>query len=89
MEALLFGGVFDLPWWGDALVALGLTHVTIVAVTIFLHRHQAHRELAAIWARSSATREQLVGRLQDWCRRADASAISPLKELAERMRSYA
>jgi stearoyl-CoA desaturase (delta-9 desaturase) len=47
------------------------------------------RELAAIWGRSSATREQLVGRLQDWCGRAEASGIGPLKELAERMRSYA
>ncbi len=41
----LFAGVFDLPWWGYVLVALGLTHVTIAAVTIFLHRHQAHRAL--------------------------------------------
>lgn len=41
----LFTGVFDLPWWGYVLVALGLTHVTIAAVTIFLHRHQAHRAL--------------------------------------------
>ena len=36
-------GLIDLPWWGYALVALGLTHVTIAAVTIFLHRSQAHR----------------------------------------------
>ncbi len=35
-----------LPWWGYVLVALGLTHVTIAAVTIFLHRHQAHRALS-------------------------------------------
>jgi stearoyl-CoA desaturase (delta-9 desaturase) len=41
----LFRGVFDLPWWGYVLVALGLTHVTIAAVTIFLHRCQAHRAL--------------------------------------------
>jgi stearoyl-CoA desaturase (delta-9 desaturase) len=41
----LFAGVFDLPWWGYVLVALGLTHVTIAAVTIFLHRCQAHRAL--------------------------------------------
>jgi stearoyl-CoA desaturase (delta-9 desaturase) len=34
--------VFDLPWWGYALAALALTHVTILSVTIFLHRHQAH-----------------------------------------------
>ncbi len=46
MEAFLFTGVFDLPWWGVALAALGLTHVTIASVTIFLHRHQAHHALA-------------------------------------------
>ncbi|MCB1887520.1 MAG: fatty acid desaturase [Rhodocyclaceae bacterium] len=38
----IFGG---LPWWGLVLVALGLTHITIASVTIFLHRHQAHRAL--------------------------------------------
>jgi stearoyl-CoA desaturase (delta-9 desaturase) len=38
-------GLFDLPWWGYVLVALGLTHVTIAAVTIYLHRCQAHRAL--------------------------------------------
>ncbi len=36
-------GLLDLTWWGYILVALGLTHVTIAAVTIFLHRSQAHR----------------------------------------------
>jgi stearoyl-CoA desaturase (delta-9 desaturase) len=38
-------GLIDLPWWGYIVVALALTHVTIAAVTIFLHRHQAHRSL--------------------------------------------
>ncbi len=42
---MLFSGVFDLPLWGLILVALVLTHITIVAVTIFLHRCQAHRAL--------------------------------------------
>lgn len=42
---VLFSGVFDLEWWQFALIALALTHVTIAAVTIFLHRHQAHRAL--------------------------------------------
>jgi stearoyl-CoA desaturase (delta-9 desaturase) len=45
MHSILLSGVFDLPWWGNALVALALTHVTIASVTIFLHRHQAHRAL--------------------------------------------
>ena len=38
-------GLIQLPWWGYVLVALGLTHITIAAVTIFLHRQQAHRAL--------------------------------------------
>lgn len=37
--------LFDLPWWGHVLVTIGLTQVTIAAVTIFLHRSQAHRAL--------------------------------------------
>ena len=41
----MYNGLFDLPWWGYVLVALALTHVTIVSVTVFLHRHQAHRAL--------------------------------------------
>ena len=41
----MLSGLFDLPWWGYVLVTLGMTHVTIAAVTIFLHRHQAHRAL--------------------------------------------
>ncbi|MCC6473707.1 MAG: fatty acid desaturase [Burkholderiales bacterium] len=40
-----YQGVFDLPWWGVLLVALAFTHVTIICVTIFLHRCQAHRAL--------------------------------------------
>jgi stearoyl-CoA desaturase (delta-9 desaturase) len=42
---MIFSGLLDLPWWGYVLAALGLTHITIAAVTIFLHRHQAHRAL--------------------------------------------
>ena len=41
----MFTGVYDLPWWGYVVYALVLTHITIAAVTIFLHRHQAHRAL--------------------------------------------
>ena len=38
-------GIVDLPWWGYVLALLGTTHITIAAVTIFLHRTQAHRGL--------------------------------------------
>lgn len=42
---MIFSGIFDLPWWAYLLIALLLTHTTIAAVTIFLHRHQTHRAL--------------------------------------------
>jgi len=47
------------------------------------------RELAAVWGRSTASREQLVMQLQDWCRRAEASGIRALAEFSRRLRSYA
>lgn len=41
----MFSGLIQLPWWGYGMAALLLTHVSIAAVTIFLHRYQAHRAL--------------------------------------------
>lgn len=38
-------GLFNLPWWGYIVFTLAITHITILSVTIFLHRHQAHRGL--------------------------------------------
>ncbi len=38
-------GLIELPIWGYILVTLVMTHITIAAVTIYLHRHQAHRAL--------------------------------------------
>ena len=38
-------GVTQASWWQVLLVTLGFTHVTIAAVTIYLHRSQAHRAL--------------------------------------------
>lgn len=38
-------GLFHLAWWGYLLVILGLTHVTVTAVTLYLHRSQAHRAM--------------------------------------------
>lgn len=39
------GGLLQLSWWQVILVTLVLTHITIAAVTIYLHRSQAHRGL--------------------------------------------
>ena len=41
----MYSGVFSLPWWGYIVVALVFTHITIAGVTIYLHRHSAHRAL--------------------------------------------
>ncbi|RVT50196.1 DesA family fatty acid desaturase [Rubrivivax albus] len=38
-------GATDATWWQMVLYALATTHITIAAVTIFLHRAQAHRAL--------------------------------------------
>ena len=38
-------GILDLSVWQMVLAGLVLTHITIVSVTVFLHRAQAHRAL--------------------------------------------
>ena len=38
-------GAAGAAWWQVLLFTLGVTHITIAAVTIFLHRAQAHRAL--------------------------------------------
>ena len=41
----LANGLIATTWWQVVLVMLVTTHITIVSVTIFLHRAQAHRAL--------------------------------------------
>lgn len=38
-------GLLQLPWWGYVIVSLISTQLTIVSVTVFLHRCQTHRAL--------------------------------------------
>ena len=38
-------GMWSLAWWQVLLFTLALTHITMISVTVFLHRHQAHRAL--------------------------------------------
>ena len=47
------------------------------------------QELMALWERSTASSEQLLKDLQDWCARAEASGIRALEEFSLRLRSYA
>nr|MBL8456543.1 transposase [Zoogloeaceae bacterium] len=46
-------------------------------------------ELTAIWARSNASREQLLKQLQDWIARAEQSGVEQLQEFSVRLRRYA
>ena len=41
----IISGLIELPWWGYLVFTLVVTHITIASITIFLHRHQAHRAL--------------------------------------------
>jgi len=48
MDALISfaaGGFTQATWWEVLIFTLVMTHITIVSVTIFLHRSQAHRGL--------------------------------------------
>jgi stearoyl-CoA desaturase (delta-9 desaturase) len=51
--------------------------------------HAMRNELMALWERSTASKEQLVRRLQDWCQRAEASGVRPLAEFSQKLRCYA
>jgi stearoyl-CoA desaturase (Delta-9 desaturase) len=41
----LANGLLNLSWWEIVLYTLVTTHITIASVTIYLHRHQAHRAM--------------------------------------------
>jgi len=58
MEFLLSwaaNGLLNFTWWQIVLFTLATTHVTIAAVTLYLHRVQAHRALeSALLSRISS-----------------------------------
>jgi stearoyl-CoA desaturase (delta-9 desaturase) len=47
------------------------------------------QELSAVWARSTASKEQLVHQLEDWCHRAEKSGIAQLEAFSRTLRRYA
>jgi stearoyl-CoA desaturase (delta-9 desaturase) len=50
--------------------------------------YSMRQELTALWQRSTATKEQLVHQLEDWCHRAEASGIVALHDFSRRLRRY-
>ncbi len=51
--------------------------------------YEMRQELHKLWARSSATSEQLLVHLHDWCAKAEASGNRFLQDFSVRLRSYA
>lgn len=47
MPSIFYGvlGTMNMPWWGNVVYLLVCLHLTNMAITIFLHRYQAHRAL--------------------------------------------
>ena len=56
-----------------------------VLATIYTMR----QELAALWQRSTATKEQLLSQLEDWCHRAERAASRRCSEFSRTLRCYA
>ena len=63
--------------------------VVIKASGILRTTYTLRQELTAIWQSSTATKEQLVKQLEDWCHRAESSGIAALQEFSQRLRCYA
>ena len=61
----------------------------IAASPTLAKAYTLRQELAAIWQRSTASKEQLVKQLEDWCHRAENSGIAALQEFSQRLRCYA
>jgi len=47
------------------------------------------QELAKLWERSTLSKEELVAKLEDWCKRAEATGIAQLQQFSRQLRSYA
>lgn len=50
--------------------------------------YQFKQELSAVWERSSASQEQLLKALEDWCHRAELSGIEALQHFSRHLRCY-
>ena len=50
--------------------------------------YSMRQDLAALWSRSTASKEQLVNQLEVWCQRAEESGIFALQEFSRKLRCY-
>jgi stearoyl-CoA desaturase (delta-9 desaturase) len=62
---------------------------TLEKSSVLAQIYHMRQELAALWSRSTDSTEQLLARLQDWCRRAESSGIPPLAQFSMQLKAYA
>jgi stearoyl-CoA desaturase (delta-9 desaturase) len=51
--------------------------------------YEMRKSLVAFWDSASGTQEQLVERLNEWCKQAEQSGIDALKTFSAKLRTYA
>jgi stearoyl-CoA desaturase (delta-9 desaturase) len=64
-------------------------HAALTSSRVLSTIYAMRQELSALWSRSTASKEQVVRQLEDWCRRAEESGIVALQQFSQRLRSYA
>ncbi|MCB2071005.1 MAG: transposase, partial [Ottowia sp.] len=84
LRRLVLSSKEGLPAEDRAQLESALSHSTRLATLVTMRA-----ELTALWARSSASSEQLLGQLQDWVHRAEQSGIEQLQEFSRRLHRYA
>ncbi|HVC49358.1 MAG TPA: fatty acid desaturase [Burkholderiales bacterium] len=57
--------------------------------SVLANLYNLRQDLSAVWARSTASQEQLIKQLNDWCHRAETSGIEALKQFSRKLRCYA
>ena len=67
--------------------AVSLLSQTLAAYPVLDKMVVMREELAQIWLNTSHTREQLAADLQAWCRRAEESGISALRDFSTQLRA--
>jgi stearoyl-CoA desaturase (delta-9 desaturase) len=81
-------------WLQTDSALLSEKHHAVVEATLSHSRvletvYSFKKDLMAVWERSTLSKEELVAKLEDWCKRADASGIVPLQDFSKRLRAYA
>ena len=64
-------------------------HETLEHSSVLETVYSLRQELAKLWERSTLSKEELVFRLEDWCKRAESTGIAQQQQFSRQLRSYA